>query len=429
MENDDDMRRIMEPLMSYLLTHVGVTTVTPDWFVPHGHLTKDFFQNAKAILIAKKSLIIARWQNFFQNSCLNALSTHEMYFRYVMFACDIETRFSDNIFDIILNVFTLVVTFNIETLINSWVNFCEFSVDIFMVFYKSTLKDSFHMKGSFEQFAEHLRICNEHHSWEKYNRNEQNEKKIEKLLYDPNLIQHDEIVESSRCESLAKEVLLTTKIQLPPLINSTDEVRLQAARQRKKLALATFSKCETIATAPKHETTVISSKRKTTATSSKRKTTATSSKRKTTATSSKRKTTATSSKRKTTATSSKRKTTATSSKRRTMETTSKDETPELDTKRKTTDTDWKRETTKSSPLIEIISSKQCVILAKNLVKHDTHIVWLDSIAETLIQYINSKCSDPAHENSRFHKEADKFIKQLQDMIKTLVNALEDFEEK
>ncbi|GBM74036.1 hypothetical protein AVEN_57832-1 [Araneus ventricosus] len=107
MENDDDMRRIMEPLLSTLLTDVGVKTVTPDLFVPRGHQTKDFFQNMITVLSARRTLIYKRWEIFCFISCLNALFTHEAQIRLV-FACDIEMRFSDNIFDRILSVLPLI---------------------------------------------------------------------------------------------------------------------------------------------------------------------------------------------------------------------------------------------------------------------------------------------------------------------------------
>ncbi|GBM74033.1 hypothetical protein AVEN_57830-1 [Araneus ventricosus] len=361
----------MEPLLSTLLTDVGVKTVTPDLFVPRGHQTKDFFQNIRTLLIAKKSLVLKRWQNFFQNSCLNALSTHEMYLRYIMFACDIEIIFSDNIFDRILSVFALVINFNIETLINSGVNFCELSVDIFMVFYKSALKKSFYMQGGFEQFAEYLRICHKELACKNYNHND-----LEKVPYNPNFIKHKDVIESTICESLAKEVLSTTKIKLPTLTNLADlYVRLQAARQQKAFILAAFSKRETNDTATERETT------------------------------------------------------ATPSKRGTAEVASTSEMSERDSKQKAADTDWKRKNTKASPIREIESSQWRANLPTNSVKHKTHLDWLENIAETHAKYINTKCSDTSHANSRFHKEADKFLKQLKDMIITLIDALEDYDEE
>ncbi|GBM74038.1 hypothetical protein AVEN_57834-1 [Araneus ventricosus] len=54
------------------------------------------------------------------------------------------------------------------------------------------------------------------------------------MSYNPNFIKNSDIIENNKCESLAKELISTTKLKLPTLLNSFDlEAELHAVRQKK----------------------------------------------------------------------------------------------------------------------------------------------------------------------------------------------------
>ncbi|KAF8771760.1 hypothetical protein HNY73_019135 [Argiope bruennichi] len=260
MENDDEMRRLLEHFIPLFCSKIFVNfqnIVATDLFVQSDHMPSDFFQNLNDVFSVKKYLNLKKWDKFFEISCLKALSSHEMYFRYVFFACEYAILFCDDVFDRILNAFALVTNYAIETLINTEVNFCRFIVDICIVFYEDALKEEFHRHGGFNRFAEYLR--HEHLEWEYYfnycnapeaskhlyceeKLNQKFTMALERIAYQPEFITHDDVMMNNKCQSLAKQVLSSTKITLPKLVNPADmKNRLRAIRQ-KKAAIAERTK-------------------------------------------------------------------------------------------------------------------------------------------------------------------------------------------
>ncbi|GBN89974.1 hypothetical protein AVEN_72277-1 [Araneus ventricosus] len=227
------------------------------------------------------------------------------------------------------------------------------------------------MQGGFEQFAEYLRICHKELACENYNHND-----LEKVSYNPNFIKHSDVIESTTCESLAKEVLSTTKIKLPTLTNSADlNVRLQAERQKKVATRAASSKRETMTASSKRET------------ASLRK-----------------------------ASHFKRETPGRDSKQKVTNTVSKQKTTEAPTKREITETVSQRCPDSDSQ-------------TNNLIEQKTHLEWFENIVRTVVEYNNSKNSDPAVANNQIQRETDKFLKELKNMIKSLIDVLEDSDEE
>ncbi|GBN27729.1 hypothetical protein AVEN_175859-1, partial [Araneus ventricosus] len=274
------------------------------------------------------------------------------------------------------------------------------------------------------------------------------EKEIEKSPYNLNFIKHSDVIENTKCESLAKEVLSTTKLKLPTLTNADDlKVRLHAALQSKAALRTAISKRQTPVTALEDEITDTGSESETTAESSKCETTAESSKCETTGTEvettdagsegettdagSEGETTGTGSEN-TTTVSSNRETADTVSIRKALEAAFKPETTERVSKQKASDSYWKptAEASSKCETTETVLQRFSNLESEtnNAVEQKVRLDWFENIVRTVVEYNNSKYSDPADANNQVQRKADKYLKQLKDMIRSLIDTLEDYEE-
>ncbi|KAF8771758.1 hypothetical protein HNY73_019133 [Argiope bruennichi] len=217
-------------------------------------LTREFSQSMQNVLTMRQMMVFWRWWKFFDTCCPKMLSSHEMYLKYVAYACLKEHECNRNIFDSFISVCALLKNMCNETLRKTGIDFCEANPFIFMVFYRNVLREVFHRRGGFQRLVEYIRD-HRYSKW-KYQRkglislddpnapdNDMHIDLTEKLKNElkrehifETVIDLDEILSDKSSSILARVMLRTMEAQLPPLPSYQDLVKRLVDYRKKEIS-------------------------------------------------------------------------------------------------------------------------------------------------------------------------------------------------
>ncbi|CAL1300972.1 unnamed protein product [Larinioides sclopetarius] len=182
------------------------------------------------------------------------LFSHDMYLRFVMFACIKEHDCYNSIFRSFINVCVLVKLLCDETLEKTGVNFCDLVPDIIIVFYNGMIEETFCRSNlGFQRFVEYIRG----HKYLRWNLNKDHsvspdetnvavnyrqlefDEKIKKELKKEDVIEievnPDEVEMDDHSCMLASGVLAITLFDLPNLPNCEDLKNTVTEYQKNKI--------------------------------------------------------------------------------------------------------------------------------------------------------------------------------------------------